>query len=568
MTLPRVLAGRRRTIFARLCLVAIAQGGIAAGIAFLVRRLYHELITHGSAHWSNGAIAMFGALCVGAIFSGWLCRREQIEAEMLGQRYANVLRLALYDKLSSLAPRDLQNSRQGGHLQRFVGDLTAIQRWVSLGLARLIIASMVMTSALVSLWFIDPILALTVTSVFLCGAVAAMLTGRRLRSTISEARRIKSGLLSDVTERISAMPVIQLFSQVARERRSIARTSRQLRDTMILKATAAGSLRGITEAGNGLSFAAILAVGAFEISNGRAGAGAVMAAFSVLGVMTPRVRSLSRVHQYWHAYRVSVERIGAFLGTETAAVDEPRPSRLATEVSEIEFRHVALDGVLMGIDATVSHGSVVALVGPNGAGKSTLLSLLARLLEPTAGEILIDGQPISSLDVDSVRAAVGLASPDLPLLRGTVEDNIRYRQPDAPDDEVRRVCALSGVDGILPDLPNGMNTMIVEGGANLSLGQRHRITLARALLGRPRILLLDEIESNLDAASTRLVDTIVEGYEGIVLFVSHRLDRIARADIVWHIDDGKIVERGTPADLMRRDGPTQRLLRAPLETAA
>ena len=568
MNTPRVLAGRRRTIFARLCLVALAQGGIAAGIAFLVRRLYHELIVHGSARWSDSNIIMIGALCAGAIFAGWLRRREQIEAEMLGQRYANVLRLALYDKVSSLAPRDLQNSRTGGHLLRFVGDLSAIQRWISLGLARLCIASMVMGSALVALWFINPILALTVTLVFLCSGAAAVVTGRRLRNAIKKARRIRSGLISDVTDRISAMPVIQLFSQVARERKCIARRSRELRDTMIVKASAVGSLRGIAEAGSGLSFAAILAMGALEISQGRCGPGAVMAAFSVLGVITPRMRSLSRVHEYWHAYCVSIERISAFLEGNKAVPDRPLPLPLTTQVSEIEFREVALDGILKGVDAKVSRGSVIAVVGPNGAGKSTLLLLVARLLEPTGGEILIDGQPISGLDVDSVRATVGLASPDLPVLRGTVEENIRYRQPDASDDEVRRVCAISGVEGILSDLPHGMDTMIVEGGANLSLGQRHRIMLARALLGRPRILLLDEIESNLDATSTRLVDTIIKDYEGIVLFVSHRLDRIVRADIVWHINDGRIVECGEPAELLRSNGPTQRLLRASLEAAA
>ena len=277
---------------------------------------------------------------------------------------------------------------------------------------------------------------------------------------------------------------------------------------------------------------------------------------------------LSRVHEYWHAYCVSIERISAFLEGNKAVPDRPLPLPLTTQVSEIEFREVALDGILKGVDAKVSRGSVIAVVGPNGTGKSTLLLLVARLLEPTGGEILIDGQPISGLDVDSVRATVGLASPDLPVLRGTVEENIRYRQPDASDDEVRRVCAISGVEGILSDLPHGMDTMIVEGGANLSLGQRHRIMLARALLGRPRILLLDEIESNLDATSTRLVDTIIKDYEGIVLFVSHRLDRIVRADIVWHINDGRIVECGEPAELLRSNGPTQRLLRASLEAAA
>jgi ABC-type multidrug transport system fused ATPase/permease subunit len=203
----------------------------------------------------------------------------------------------------------------------------------------------------------------------------------------------------------------------------------------------------------------------------------------------------------------------------------------------------------------------VALVGPHGAGKSTLLALAARLLDPHAGKILFDGQDLAVHSLESVRRTVGMVSPDMPLLRGTIDKNIRYRWRDAPEAEVARVVALCGVDEILAELPEGARTHVTEGAGNLSVGQRQRLALARALLGNPAVLLLDEADANLDPHASAVLDRVLAEYSGTVLCVTHRPDRLAQADIIWYLEGGRLVEVGTPAELLGGDSATARFFR-------
>jgi len=193
-------------------------------------------------------------------------------------------------------------------------------------------------------------------------------------------------------------------------------------------------------------------------------------------------------------------------------------------------------------------GAVVALVGPNGAGKSTLLSLAARLIDPDEGRVVLDGQDLAKHSLASVRRAIGMMSPDLPLLRGTIDKNLRYRWPDAPVEEIDRVKALCEIDKVLAELPEGEQTRVTEGGGNLSLGQRQRIALARALLGRPSILLLDEADAHLDHDSRAVLERILAEYRGTVLLVTHSGDRLADVDTIWRMKAGRLVEVATPAE--------------------
>lgn len=572
MRIPKPFAASRRAGFARLCAIAGAQAGVAAGAAFVVRDAFDAVATMALApkamDWATPQLGSLGLLAGISLALAWLRRRERIEAEMLGQSYTHAVRLMLYDRLGSLTPRDLQKQSRGGHLLRFIGDLTALRQWISLGLARLIVASITALAALTALALINPALAATVAGVLAIGCGATLARGKTLHLAVREARRRRARLAGDISERIALMPVVQMFSQVRRERSRIARRSSDLRDAMIARARVVGTLRGLAEATAGLSLVAILGAGGHEVAQGRASLGAIAAAMFVLGLLTPALRDLSRVFEYWHSYRVAMDRIRAFRDLKPSVKARASAPALPAGPGEIAFGNIVVEGALDGITATAQPGSLVAIVGPNAAGKSTLLSLVARLIEPASGALLIDGNDLRRHSAASIRAAIGVVGPDLPLMRGTIGRNIRYRSPGASEAEVRRVCALCGLDEILAEIPGGMAARVVEGGLNLSTGQRQRIALARALLGAPGILLLDEVDANLDPLSARLVDKVLQSYPGTVLFVSHRLEQIARADVIWHLADGAIVEQGSPADLLHRDGPTHRLLRRPPGLAA
>lgn len=198
--------------------------------------------------------------------------------------------------------------------------------------------------------------------------------------------------------------------------------------------------------------------------------------------------------------------------------------------------------MLEDVSAVAEPGSLVAVVGPNGAGKSTLIALAVRLLDPDGGVVRLDGQDLALHSQSSIRKAISMTGPDLPLLRGTVDENLRYRCPDAPPEELIRVIQMCSLNELLAELPDGGETRVVEGGRNLSAGQRQRIALARALVGEPPVLLLDEADANLDAKARELVDRIIQTQRGrsTVLIVSHRAEVLEWADAVWQLEGGRL----------------------------
>jgi len=558
--IPTVLTGKRRVIFAKICAIALAQVFLAAATAFLIRDIFDTLGKNGE-NWPTTTLIALGVLALIAMTMAWCRFAERTNAEVLGQRYIHVLRLKLFDHLSGQPLHRLQGGTRGGHLLRFIGDLNAIRQWISLGLARLSVSLLMAVGSLAALGFMNFRLALTVAVAIIVGGVVSLLLGNKLHDAARISRRNRARLASDITERISMMPVIQAFSQVSRERRRLARRGRTLRKSMIERARVVGSLRGVSELVTGLAVVAILAVGGMEISAGRASAGSLLAAMSILGMLTPALRNLSRSLEYWHTYRISVERIETFLATPLVDnIEQNDYCDLKPGPGKIEFDNVHADTRLQGITAMAQAGSIITIVGPNGGGKSTLLSLVSRFIQPTSGRILIDGQDISTCTIQSLRSAIGMVSADLPLMRGTIKRNICYRCPSATQAELERVCELCGITEMLRDFPQGLDARVFEGGTNLSLGQRQRIALARALIGKPRILLLDEADANLDPRSMELIDRVLKSFEGTVIVASHRMERIMRAAQIWHIAEGEIIETSNASDLLLGQGPTFGLL--------
>lgn len=541
---PRLLAGNRPARLALLVVNGVAQAAAAVGAALLAEAAFNRLLEGGSAG-TIGALAPLGLALAGAALAlGLLRARERADAERLGQSYVHSLRTTMYKRLSALAPRALQSRSQGAVMLRFVGDLTAIGRWVSLGLSRAIVGGTFVIGALAALAFVSLALAGAVLSVLLLTGAVAWLSSRTLRERSREARRRRARLAANVNEKVGAIGVVQVFGQTKRERRRLGRQSGELREAMVAKAQTVGRLRGLTEAATLLASAAVLMVGAIEVGAGRATPGTIVAAITIVGLLVNPVRDLGRVNEYWHNSRVSMEKVESFLATPNLIRANPDARELDPGPGRVEFEGVHLDGSLRGVSATAEPGDLVAVVGPNGAGKSTLLSLAARLVDPDRGAVRLDGQDLSERKQSSVRRAVSMTGPDFPLLRGSVRKNLCYRWPDAPDDELDRVRRLCSLEELLNELPDGLDTRVTEGGRNLSAGQRQRLALARALVGDPRVLLLDEADANLDKSARALVDRIVQSQRGVrtVLVVSHRPEVLEWADAIWRLEDGRLLE--------------------------
>jgi len=548
-TVPRVVAGRRRAMLALLVANGVGQAAAAAATALLVKAAFDRLVGGGEAGSAFSLLPYIGALAAAAALVGWLRSRERIDAERLGQSYVHALRLRLFERLSTLAPRALEQRSQGGVMLRFVGDLNAVKQWVSLGLSRLIVGGTFVVGALAALAVVNLALAAAVGGVLALAFAVALVLARPLRERSREARRERAKIAANVNEKVASIGVVQVFGQADRERRRIKRQSRRLRSAMVDRARVIGRMRGLAEGAGAMASAAVLLVGAIEVGAGRASPGTIVAAMALVGLLMAPLRDLGRVQEYWHNSRVSLEKMEGFLATPTRMRDDPGAPHLDPGPGRLEMDGVGLEGSLGGASAVAEPGSVVALVGPNGAGKSSLLAVVARLIDPDAGRVLLDGQDLAQRNLESVRRAVSMVGPDLPLLRGTVERNLRYRCPDAPEEEVMRVWSLCGLEEVLVDLPDGLQTKVRDGGKNLSAGQRQRIALGRALLGDPQVLLLDEADANLDAGARAVVDRVIreQGRRSTVIVVSHRAEVLEWADAIWRMDGGRLVTDPVPA---------------------
>lgn len=248
--------------------------------------------------------------------------------------------------------------------------------------------------------------------------------------------------------------------------------------------------------------------------------------------------------------------------------------RGAVGFADVHFAYDGKNEVLKGITARFEPGEIVALVGPSGAGKTTLVNLIPRFYLPTSGHVLLDGYDIAAVTLDSLRNAIAIVPQDPQLFSDTIENNIRYGRLEATSAEVRAAAQLANADEFIARFPEGYDTMVGSRGMRLSGGERQRIAIARAILRNPRILILDEATSSLDAQSEALINEALEHLlQGRTTFIiAHRFSTIRRATTILVLDDGRIVERGHHADLVARGGLyaklyEQQLLRTPTQTA-
>lgn len=562
--LPKVAGRRRWVLLVVLVANGLAQAGAAVATALLVEDAFAAVLLPADARPSTGRLAVVCAgLAAAVLAASWLRARELVDAERLGQSYVHQLRLGMFGLLTASSSRTLQRRSQGATVLRFIGDLTALSRWISLGLARLLVATTMAIASLVALTLLSPLIGLVVTMVLLVGLTVGWVQGRGLRRAARAARRVRARLAANVTEKVGAVAVVQAFGQTASEVARVRRQSARLRRAMIVKARYAGRMRGVSEATAGAATAAVVMVGI----SGQVAAPTLVGALAIVGLLVSPLRDLGRVQAYWHSAAVAREKIADFLARPTGLAEPADASALGTGAGRLALEGVSLDGVLRDITATAEPGQVVAVVGPNGAGKTTLLSIVARLVDADGGRVVLDGQDLADHGSADVRAHMGLVGPDLPLLRGTVAWNLCYRWPEAPEEEVARVMELCEVGEVVDALPKGLQTKVAEGGSGLSAGQRQRLALARALLGDPALLLLDEADANLDRDASAVIDRVLARHTGTVLLITHSPERVAAADVVWHLRQGRLVEAGPPTALLEGDGPTARLFGRHLRVA-
>jgi ABC-type multidrug transport system fused ATPase/permease subunit len=269
---------------------------------------------------------------------------------------------------------------------------------------------------------------------------------------------------------------------------------------------------------------------------------------------------LTQFYNQLQAATAAAEKVFELLDEPVTINEAPQPVTLSHVRGEVEFRDVAFsygrEPVLDDVSFHADPGEMIAMVGHTGAGKTTIASLLSRFYDPVEGAILLDGYDLRELSFKTLRNSIGLVLQDNFLFSGTIADNIRYARPSASDEDVEAAARVANADEFIQRLPQGYETQVMERAANLSLGQRQLIAIARAVLADPRVLILDEATSNIDSQTELLVQKalhkLLAGRTSLV--IAHRLSTIRAADEVLVLDAGRIVERGSHNELLRKRG--------------
>lgn len=528
----------RGPLIAIICVGVLQAVGLAS-LVLLLRAVIDALVlTPGEL----GTIyALIGALGAVALLYAGLRTVEFTLAERLGFNLVRRLRMRMYAHLSGMSIRQLQRRSRGALLLRFTGDLTMFRTWISRGLARGIVATLVMLAGTAVLAYLSPLMAGVLIGLLLGAAAMSLSAGRRLRRLTRWVRRKRSLLTSNVDEQLAALATVQAFGRTQGELQRLSRQNDSMTITLIREARVRGTLRGIAAGSTWLALVAVLAVGASELAVGSMTVGGVVAAMGVVLQMSLSMRQLSLAHDYWQRAEVSRGKLLQFLASSSRPLEDLGQARLRVRKGHIEISGAHIAGALHGVDAVAEAGQLVAILGPTGAGKSTLLAAIARLAELDSGAIFIDAQDVSMHTLASMHREIGMVSPDLPLVRGSIRRNLTYRKRAVSDDELTRQVMAWRLDEMLADQPAGLDSWLTEGGRNLSVGQRQRLALARAWLGNPVILLLDEPSAGLDAQSRELFHSMLLRHAGTVLLVTHDETEVAFADVVWELHQGRVV---------------------------
>ncbi len=391
---------------------------------------------------------------------------------------------------------------------------------------------------------------------------------RKVKASAVKQRRKEGKVASRISEVMTSISLVQAFGREEYEKERFETESGQTLEESIQTARMEAAATRAVEIISAVGVWAVVLFGSLQALKGQMTPGDVLVFISYLHNMYKPIRNLTRLSTKFTKAMVSAERISEILEIEPEIQDLPDAIEASGLKGEIVFQNVSFDygegkDVLKGVSFSISPGERVALVGASGAGKSTIVNLILRLYDPLGGAILIDGVDIKRYRRESLRREIGIVLQDSILFGATIKENISYGKPDAMEEEIEAAARLASAHEFIAALPEGYETVVGERGCTLSGGQRQRVSLARAMIKRPSILILDEPTSAVDAESAQLIGEAVECLQKgkTSLVIVHQFSSIKAFDQILVLKNGEVVERGTHEELFRLKGYYHELLR-------
>jgi ATP-binding cassette subfamily B protein len=485
----------------------------------------------------------------------------------LGQLIVLRLREHLFGHLTTLSLRYFSEQRAGWIISRITNDVDALSDVLSEGLSTLVGNVLTLTGAMIALAILDWRLALATMVILPPTLVVARWFQIRSHAAFADVRTRISALTAHIAESLAGMAVIQSYNREGTFRKQFAELNKANQRSNQHAQNLSSLFFPAIELFGVVGTVAVLALGSRLYEDGTLTLGTLIAYIGLLSLLFQPLQELSELYGQVQSAAAAMEKITRVLDEQTDIAAPPGAPRIDRVAGHVALEHVTFaygrDPVLHGIDLDIPAGSCVALVGMSGGGKSTLARLVGRFYDPREGAVRVDGNDLREIDLVHYRRQLGVVLQDPFLFAGSIADNLRFAAPGASDELVEQTARAIGLDRVAARFSKGLGHVVREGGSGLSAGERQLISIGRALLADPRILILDEATSNIDRPTEVLIekalDRLLHGRTSIV--IAHRLATVRRADEIVVLDRGRIVERGSEAELMAAHGEFAALAR-------
>ena len=559
----RMAAPFKRTVLSAIGFSAITTLGLLMGPVIVRYGIDDGIKPADSGTLRTAVIAYFIVVSIAYVSS----RQQYIFINRAGEGFLRLLRIRVFGHIQKQSLAFFDRNKSGVLVARMTADIESMAELVQWGLLQFVSAALLLTFSFILLLILSWQLTIVALLVMPVIVIASRKFQRDSNAAYLDVRDNVGSNLSTLQEGITGVRVIQAYAREPEQTRRFEESNRGLFRSHLHSLRVSTWFFGLVEASGVIASALAIGIGGWLVNRGDVTVGTAIAVLLLLAQLFEPVQQLSQLYNTVQSSTAALDKLFGILDTTPDVADGELalPASGAVAVSGVGFRYPETESlVLDDVSITVANGERLAVVGATGSGKSTLAKLMARLYDPTAGTITFGGVDLRDATIGSLRQRVVVVPQEGFLFGGTIADNVRVARADASDDDVRAALDAIGALDRFEQFEEGIHTEVRERGSRLSAGERQLVSLARAALVDPAVLVLDEATSNLDPGTEVIVEHALESLMGsrTTIVVAHRLSTIRRADRIAVIDAGKLAELGTHDELLAINGRYAKLANA------
>lgn len=526
----------------------------------LIGRGIDQIVAPGKVYFDNllPILIELGIVAVLAAIFQWLLT---LCTNIVTYKTVRDLRSAAFEHMEELPLSNIDSRPHGDIISRIINDIDSVSDGLLQGFSQLFTGIITIAITLVYMLAINFKVGLVVVVITPLSLFVASFIAKHSFDMFRCQSAIKGQLSGCIEELVGNQKVVKAFSYEERAQQQFDRINHQLYDVGVKAQFYSSLTNPCTRFVNGVVYAAVAIVGALSCIAGGFSVGALSSFLTYANQYTKPFNEISGVITELQTAIASAKRVFDVIDEPAQQPDEPDAAHPTgcegqIEIDRVSFSYEKSHPLIRDFHLQVKPGQRIALVGPTGCGKTTMINLLMRFYDVDAGEIRVDGQPIKKIGRDSLRSLYGMVLQDTWMFKGSVRDNIAYGKPDATDEEVVAAAKAAHAHSFIMRLPQGYDTVLAEDGGNISQGQKQLLCIARAMLTKPSMLILDEATSSIDTRTEiKIQQAFAQMMEGHTSFVvAHRLSTIREADCILVMKDGQIIEQGTHQQLLEKKG--------------